>query len=163
MHSNSDLHTVCELDCNLTYTLSVNYQVPCRIRRVCRILKVCRIQCLDRWCIYISWLHIHNTHNCFKFQIYRYVYRHKTSKHVSGQGAWEGFFRGSPHQMVTATDHKLDFGSCSRLSTGTHKTLTVVNSTNAKVTAFLVVPDWQGYGSQPLTHKVFQVCLPVVC
>lgn len=58
---------------------------------------------------------------------------------------------------MTVTESELDFGSCSRLSTGTHKTLTVTNSTNAKVTAFLVVPEWRGYGSQALTHKVFQV------
>lgn len=61
--------------------------------------------------------------------------------------------------MVTVTDHELNFGSCSRLSTGSHKTLTVTNSSNAKVTAFLAVPEWQGYGSQAQTHKVFQVCL----
>ncbi|KAL3152962.1 hypothetical protein ABBQ38_011992 [Trebouxia sp. C0009 RCD-2024] len=59
--------------------------------------------------------------------------------------------------MVTVTESELDFGSCSRLSTGSHKTLTVTNSTNAKVTTFLVVPEWRGYGSQALTHKVFQV------
>lgn len=90
--------------------------------------------------------------------------RLRLSMCVSGQGSWEGFFREShPHQMVTATDRELNFGSCSRLSSGTHKTLTVTNSTNAKATAFLVVPDWQGYGSQPMTHKVFQVCLQIFC
>ena len=60
--------------------------------------------------------------------------------------------------MVIVSDLEIDFGSCSRLSTGSHKTLTVTNNTTAKVTAFLAVPDWQGYGSQPHAHQVFQVC-----
>ena len=59
--------------------------------------------------------------------------------------------------MVTVSDSELNFGSCSRLSTGSHKVLTVTNTTAAKVTAFLAVPDWQGYGSQAQAHQVFQV------
>lgn len=59
---------------------------------------------------------------------------------------------------MTVSECEINFGSCSRLSTGSHKTLTVTNSTNGKVTAFLAVPDWQGYGSPAPSHKVFQVC-----
>ena len=62
-----------------------------------------------------------------------------------------------PQEAVALSTHDLNFGSCSRLSPGGHKTLTVTNNTNAKVTAFLVVPGWQGHGSQTHMHQVFQV------
>lgn len=78
----------------------------------------------------------------------------------AGQESWDGFFRGSdPQQAVALSAHELNFGSCSRLSPGGHKTLTVSNATNAKVTAFLVVPAWQGHGSQTHMHQVFQVSM----
>ena len=79
----------------------------------------------------------------------------------AGQESWDGFFRGSdPQQAVALSAFELNFGSCSRLSPGGHKTLTVSNTTNAKVTAFLVVPAWQGHGSQTHMHQVFQVSIP---
>ncbi|KAL0051980.1 hypothetical protein WJX82_005745 [Trebouxia sp. C0006] len=77
---------------------------------------------------------------------------------LQGQEAWEGFFVSpDPQQAVLLSAHELNFGSCARLSPGGHKTLTVTNSTNAKVTAFLVVPGWQGLSSQSQMQQVFQV------
>ena len=82
---------------------------------------------------------------------------------AAGQEAWQGFFRGSdPQQAVSLSAHELNFGSCSRLSPGGHQVLTVTNVTNAKVTAFLVVPGWKGHSSQSQMHQVFQVCLAAV-
>lgn len=82
------------------------------------------------------------------------------SSYFAGQEAWEGFFVSSdPQQAVSLSAHELNFGSCSRLSPGGHKTLTVTNTTNAKVTAFLVVPGWQGLSSQSQMQQVFQVGL----
>ena len=79
---------------------------------------------------------------------------------AAGQEAWQGFFRGlDPQQAVSLSAHELNFGSCSRLSPGGHQVLTVTNVTNAKVTAFLVVPGWKGHSSQSQMHQVFQVCL----
>jgi len=80
------------------------------------------------------------------------------SHYPAGQEAWEGFFMSpDPQQAVSLSAHELNFGSCSRLSPGGHKTLTVTNATNAKVTAFLVVPGWQGLSSQSQMQQVFQV------
>ncbi|DBA87452.1 TPA: hypothetical protein ACH3X1_004491 [Trebouxia sp. C0004] len=77
---------------------------------------------------------------------------------LQGQEAWEGFFVSpDPQQAVSLSAHELNFGSCSRLSPGGHKTLTVTNATNAKVTAFLVVPGWRGQSSQSQLQQVFQV------
>ncbi|KAL0033550.1 hypothetical protein WJX79_003070 [Trebouxia sp. C0005] len=77
---------------------------------------------------------------------------------LQGQEAWEGFFVSpDPQHAVSLSAHELNFGSCSRLSPGGHKTLTVTNATNAKVTAFLVVPGWQGLSSQSQLQQVFQV------
>ena len=58
---------------------------------------------------------------------------------------------------ISISAQELDFGSCSRLSPANHHTLTVTNTTAAKVTAFLSVPTWQGYGSQAQPQQVFQV------
>ena len=80
------------------------------------------------------------------------------SSYLAGQEAWEGFFVSpDPQQAVSLSAHELNFGSCSRLSPGGHKTLTVTNTNNAKVTAFLVVPGWQGLSSQSQMQQVFQV------
>ena len=77
----------------------------------------------------------------------------------AGQGAWQSFFsRPSNAQPVSISSSELKFGACSRLSPGSHKTLTVSNNTDAKLTAFLAMPKWKGSGAQAQTHQVFQVC-----
>ena len=75
--------------------------------------------------------------------------------------AWESYFsRQAPQSPVGTNTEQLDFGSCSRLSPANHQTLTVTNATASKVTAFLLVPAWQGPGLQSQPQQVFQVCLP---
>lgn len=75
--------------------------------------------------------------------------------------AWESYFSRQASQCPIGTNtEQLDFGSCSRLSPANHQTLTVTNTTASKVTAFLLVPAWQGPGLQSQPQQVFQVCLP---
>ncbi|GLC34162.1 Cilia- and flagella-associated protein 65 [Pleodorina starrii] len=69
------------------------------------------------------------------------------------------FFGQDPGGAVRVDTDTLDFGSCSRLSAAEYRSVTVTNTTPAKLTAFVVVPDWLDPGAGPgeAPRQVFQV------
>ncbi|GIL85005.1 hypothetical protein Vretimale_9849 [Volvox reticuliferus] len=69
------------------------------------------------------------------------------------------FFGQDPGGAVVVDTDLLDFGSCSRLSAAEYRSVTVTNTTPAKMTAFIVVPDWIDPGAAPgePPRPVFQV------
>lgn len=87
-----------------------------------------------------------------------------------GPDGWTLVFDGQdPAGAIRVDAEQLDFGSCSRLSASEYRSVTVTNTTAAKLTAFVVVPEWQDPGAPPgeAPKPAFQVsgtapsCIPV--
>lgn len=86
-----------------------------------------------------------------------------TASLPGGPDAWPLLFEGpDPAASVTVDTELLDYGTCSRLSSGEHKVVTMTNNTDAKLLAFVSVPGWrdaaagQG-GASNGSQCVFQV------
>ncbi|KXZ53757.1 hypothetical protein GPECTOR_6g674 [Gonium pectorale] len=77
-----------------------------------------------------------------------------------GPDSWTLVFGGQdPAHALEVDPEVLDFGTTSRLRGGEYRTVTLTNTTAAKLTAFFVVPEWQDPGAPPgePPKPVFQV------
>ncbi|GIL53686.1 hypothetical protein Vafri_9323 [Volvox africanus] len=82
-----------------------------------------------------------------------------TARLVGPDGWPLTFFGQDPGGAVVVDKDLLDFGSCSRLSAAEYRSVTVTNTTPAKLTAFILIPDWIDPGAAPgePPRPVFQV------